>query len=461
MKSRTCTMGEVSMPSDARRLRAAGTTLAGWGMVPTVPGAELRSEDLASLTGDRPRLARGLGRAYGDAALPAYDDFHVSGTTLADRVLAFDEASGLLRAEAGLSLERMNALFLPRGFFTPVSPGTSFVTLGGMVACDVHGKNHHRAGCFGAHVRSLLIRVASGDVVRCSPTIESDLFRATIGGMGLTGAILEIEVQMQRVSSPWIHEERETVGDVGAMIERLRSAAGQWPMTVAWIDCLSRGRAAGRGVLMKGRWATPQEAPTRYPAAKRGLSIPFELPGFVLSPPAVRVFNAIHYWSHAGTRRGSIVHPYSFFYPLDAIQNWRRLYGRRGFVQYQCVVPDPDVVAPARKIVDLVMRGGSTSFLCVVKDCGPEGEGLLSFPKPGISIALDIPRRADTQQLIDALNEVVLAAGGRIYLAKDALTRREHFNAMETRLPRFLETRRRWDPQGLIRSAQSVRLFGW
>lgn len=435
-------------------------TLSGWGRVPVVSGSEVRSEDLRHLS-ERPRLARGLGRSYGDAALPAAADRHVIGTTLADRVLAFDRERGVLRAEAGLSLDAMCRLFLPGGFFTPVSPGTRYVTLGGMVACDVHGKNHHVAGSFGQHLRSLTVRVADGRVIRCSPSEHADLFRATIGGMGLTGTVLDVEVALARVATPWIYEERDAAPDIDAVIDGLRKAASRWPMTVAWLDCLATGRSMGRGVIIRGRWAEPDETTRALTPAPRQVPVPVEFPGFALSPLSVRAFNTLYYGLHAARPRAGIVHPFHFFYPLDSLSNWQRLYGRRGFVQYQCIVPGPDVHGPTRKLLTLLAEQRRTSFLCVLKDCGPEGIGLLSFPRPGISIALDIPMRDGTQALIDALNAIVIEAGGRIYLAKDALTRPEHLRAMEPRLEGFLATRRQWDPEGRIRSAQSVRLFGW
>lgn len=435
-------------------------TLSGWGRVPVVDGSEVRSEDLRHLS-QSPRLARGLGRAYGDAALPAPGDRRVIGTTLADRVLGLDEQAGVLHAEAGLSLDAMCRLFLPRGLFTPVSPGTRYVTLGGMVACDVHGKNHHEAGSFGQHVRRLTVRVSDGRVMRCSPTEHGDLFRATIGGMGLTGTILDVEIGLARVATPWIYQERVAAPDIDAVIAGLKDSAARWPMTVAWLDCLARGRSMGRGVIIRGRWAEPREIDRPLGGPPRAVPVPVEMPGFALSPPAVRLFNTLYYGIHALKPGAGIVHPFGFFYPLDALSNWRRLYGRRGFVQYQCVLPGPDVHGPTRRLLTLLAEQRRTSFLCVLKDCGPEGLGLLSFPRPGISIALDIPMREGTQALVDALNAIVIAAGGRIYLAKDALTRPEDLRAMEPRLDAFLATRRHWDPDGRIRSAQSVRLFGW
>jgi decaprenylphospho-beta-D-ribofuranose 2-oxidase len=428
--------------------------LCGWGRV-GVPARERRSEDLRSLTEAMP-LSRGLGRSYGDSSLPPPSQAIAANTTLADRILAFDPSTGILRAEAGLSLGAIHDALMPRGFFSPVSPGTRFVTLGGAVAADVHGKNHHVAGCFGAHVTSLTLRVADGRIVTCSPSTEVDLFRATIGGMGLTGHILEVELKMTAIPSPWIDQETERVPDIETFLKTLDGAAREWPFTMGWIDCLSGGGALGRGILFKGRWAP--DGPPQPPKPPRRPSVPFELPGFVLSPLAVRLFNEAYY-RLPRPRRARIGHE-PFFYPLDAIGHWNRLYGRRGFTQYQCVIPREAGPAAVRRFLQLLTERGGASFLCVIKDCGPEGQGLLSFPKSGTSIALDIAIRRDTQALVDALNERVIADGGRIYLAKDTFTRAEHFRRMEPRLEAWQAIRRRWDPEGRIRSAQSVRILG-
>jgi FAD/FMN-containing dehydrogenase len=384
----------------------------------------------------------------------------VAGSRLADRILAFDPAAGVLRAEAGFSLFELNRLFWPRGFCAPVAPGTQFITLGGMVAADVHGKNHHRDGCFGNHVLRLRLRVADGRIVECSRQSEPDLFRATVGGMGLTGHILDVECRLQRIPSPWIRAESERIHDIDRFIEALKEAGPRWPYTMGWIDCLSRGRGMGRGILMRGRWAEAGEAPPRVPRPKGRPRIPFVLPGFVISRPTVRAFNSLYYRSHVPRLRRRLAHPESFFYPLDVIRDWNRLYGRRGFTQYQCILPETAGRGAARRFLELLTQRGGASMLCVIKDCGAEGLGLLSFPKPGISIALDIPIRDDTQGLVDALNELVISEGGRVYLAKDQFTRPEHFRAMEPRLPEWQRIRRLWDPDGRLRSAQSVRLLG-
>ncbi len=432
--------------------------ITGWGGV-GVPGRERRSENLEQAT-EGAVLSRGLGRSYGDSSLPPPGAREVIGTALADRMLAFDAESGLLRAEAGVSLFTLNRTLLPRGYFVPVTPGTQFVTLGGMVASDVHGKDHHAHGCFGEHVTRLKLRVADGRVLWCSDEEHRDLFRATIGGMGLTGHILEVEVRMRRIRSPWIFQESIRVDDIDQYIDALKDAAQRWPYTVGWIDLLTRGKNMGRGILMAGDWADPERAPKRYPHPLPRVTMPVDLPSWAVDRWSVKAFNSAFYWKHLPRRREGIVHWESFFYPLDAVRHWNRMYGRTGFTQYQCVLPDAAGRGAARRFLELLTERGGASFLCVIKDCGPEGKGLLSFPMKGISIALDIPVREDTQQLVDTLNERVVQEGGRIYLTKDQFTRREHFVQMEKRLPEFQRIREKWDPEQKIRSAQSVRLFG-
>ncbi|HVR71518.1 MAG TPA: FAD-binding oxidoreductase [Vicinamibacteria bacterium] len=441
-----------------RRGRAGAPQLWGWGRVPR-PGREVRSEDLEALTRDAV-LCRGLGRSYGDSSLPPPSHPVVAATPLADRILSFHAATGTLRAEAGLSLREINRVFLPRGFYDPVCPGTQFITLGGMVAADVHGKAHHRTGSFGNHLLKLRMRVADGRILECSREVEPDLFRATVGGMGLTGHVLEVECSLARVPSSWIYAESERIPDIDRFVDALKESGGAWPYTMGWIDCLSRGAGMGRGLLMRGRWAEPSEAPPRPPPPLRRPAVPFVLPEWVLNRWSVRAFNALYYRKQRGRSKRGILHPEAFFYPLDAIGHWNRMYGRRGFTQYQCVLPESAGRGAARRFLERLTARGGASMLCVIKDCGDEGFGLLSFPLRGISIALDIPVRDDTPGLVDALNELVIAEGGRVYLAKDQFTRPERYRAMEPRLPEWTRIRRAWDAQGRLRSAQSVRLLG-
>ncbi len=454
----------VAGRADAARPSAAAEPplreLSGWGRYPRVQGHERLSEDLERIT-EGAALTRGLGRSYGDASLPAPRARVVAGSPLADRVLAFNRDTGLLRAEAGVTLMHLNRLSLPRGWFTPVSPGTHWVTLGGMVAADVHGKNHHVAGCFGEHVLRLRLRLADGRIIECSDDEHQDLFRATIGGMGLTGHLLEITFRMRRVPTPWIWQESEQVPDFETALERLAAAGREWPLTVCWNDLLADGRALGRGLLMKGRWAEPGEAPAATPRWRGAPALPVPLPSWAVQPWMVRVFNAANYAQHGRRVRAGIIHPERSWYPLDVVRQWNLLYGNRGFTQYQAVLPAPHDHPRHRRFIDTLRANRGHVFLCVIKDCGPEGRGTLSFPKPGVSYALDLPVGPDTQRVVDALNEVVIAEGGRIYLAKDAFTRPEHFRAMEReRLPAFEAVRRRWDPERRLTSALAVRLFG-
>lgn len=446
-------VGSLANPASAE------SSLAGWGGLRR-PGREILGEDFAALCRGR-RLSRGLGRSYGDSSLPSpVGDGTVAGSKLADRVLAFDADSGLLHAEAGLSLGELQRLFLPRGFTSPVLTGTQHVTLGGMVASDVHGKNHHVQGTFGGHVERLWMRLADDRLVQCSPTELADLFWATVGGMGLTGHILEVAVRLEPIASPWIWCETERMRHLDDFLLGLAEAARQWPMTMGWIDCLTRGPRMGRGILYRGRWATPQEAPAAPPPLKRRLVVPIDFPSWALNPLTVRLFNAAVYHKHQPRLRRGILHPESFFHPLDAILDWNRIYGRRGFTQYQCIIPQTAGAAGVRRFFTLLTELGLASFLCVIKDCGGQGRGMLSFPRPGTSIALDIPVRESTEDAIGRLNERLLELGGRIYLTKDAFTTAQHFAAMEPRLEAWREVQRRYDPEGQLASAQSARMLG-
>ncbi|AKU95428.1 Putative oxidoreductase [Labilithrix luteola] len=382
------------------------------------------------------------------------------GTRLANRILSFDEETGELVGEAGVSLAEIVRLLTPRGWFSPVTPGTKFVTLGGMVSSDVHGKNHHCEGCFGAHVKSLKMRLADESIVECSPEQYSDLFYGTIGGMGLLGHILEVRFTMQRIPSQWIWMESERVDNIDEFLAALGKAAPSWPMTMGWIDCLNTGSSMGRGILMAGRWATAEESRFKRVPEGREVTFPVDLPNWALNPTTAKLFNTAYYWKHMAKRMEGLVTPDTFFYPLDAILEWNRAYGPRGFTQYQCVIPRAAGAPAVREFMNLLTKLGGASPLCVIKDCGPEGQGVLSFPLEGTSIAIDMAMSADLQRIVDRLNEFVIATGGRIYLTKDRLTRSDHFRAMEPRLDRFFALREKYDPGRRLRSAQSKRLFG-
>lgn len=448
---------DVMQAAETTAHRVGQRSLTGWGCATHVFARELCSEKLEEIS-TQAVLSRGLGRSYGDASLPAPEFGPALSTRFADRILHFDAETGVLRAEAGLSLRDLFHNFLSRGFFTPVTPGTQFVTLGGCVASDVHGKNHHRDGSFGEHVRSLKMRVADGRILECSPTQEAELFYATLGGMGLTGHILEVELQMTRVPSPWVWQKRKHFENLESLLPALRSAGAKWPFSVAWIDCLT---APGheRGLLLLGRWAEADEAPRKLPKPRKALTVPLNAPSWFLNGFTGRLNNRLHAWTHRNSL--GIEHPEVFFYPLDRILDWNRLYGKRGFIQYQCVLPHDNEGYTVLRFFDLLRKLGAQPLLCVLKDLGAQGKGMLSFPKPGFTLCIDLPCFGErTQRIVDQLNEFVIEEEGRIYLAKDLHTRPEHFFVMEPRFEAWNQVRKRWDPQAAIRSALSVRLFG-
>jgi decaprenylphospho-beta-D-ribofuranose 2-oxidase len=429
----------------------------GWGRYPGVPGTVARSENFHRAAKGSV-LSRGLGRAYGDAAVPAKAGERLAGSTLADRILSFDEQTGVICTEAGVTLRTLRGLYLKRGWFSPVSPGTQYVTVGGMVASDIHGKNHHVDGTFGAHVLALTLCLADGSVVCATRDQHPDLFFATIGGMGLTGHILDVTFQMAKIASPWIYEESERFGSLEDVFTALNSASEDWPMTVAWIDTSIRGPSAGRGIVMRGRWAEAGEAPAHVPPIKQGPVVPNVFPSWVMNSWSIRVLNWLFWRKHPRRTQRHVISPETWFWQLDLLQEWNRGYGSAGFTQYQCVMPSD--VGLYREFLELFQKHGGSSFVTVFKDCGEAGEGLLSFPMRGTSMALDIPIFDGVQTLVRELNAFVIAQGGRVYLAKDALTSAEEFRQMYPLLPDFEAARDRWDPDGLLNSAQSVRLLG-
>ncbi len=406
----------------------------------------------------RANLARGLGRAYGDANLPATSSDIVLSTGAADRVLELAPGRRRITAEAGISLETLNRILWPLGLSIPVSPGTKFVTLGGMIAADVHGKNHHLAGTIGRHVTRLELVTPDGIIRRVSPDQDPELFWATVGGMGLTGVIASAEVELEEISTAWVRCETSRYSSLEELGVALTEAGRRWPLTAAWLDAANHD-TWGRGVVLAGRWAERHEAPDRLPADGLRVQIPIDAPGWLLSDLAAGLFDRL-YWRRA-PRRPTVrtLHPDAFFYPLDAVLGWNRLYGRRGFAQYQCVIPATHGLAGVRRVLEALRAAGGRSYLVVLKDFGAEGRGVLSFPQPGFTLALDLPADSRLQHVARSLDQEVLELGGRLYLAKDGLLDAETFRAMEgARVERFLEVRHRIDPHRTIRSALADRL---
>lgn len=433
--------------------------LAGWGNYPRAAVRLIRAcgrdEIHAALAASASIIARGNGRAYGDCALNK--DATLS-LLLSDRILAFDAATGLLTCEAGVLLADLLDIFVPRGWFIPVTPGTKFVTVGGMIAADVHGKNHHWAGSFGNHVVQFTLMLADGREVTCSATQNPQLFAATCGGMGLTGVILRASFLLIPIETAFIRQKTlrtENLAQTMAVFEQ----SNEWAYSVAWIDCLARGAALGRCVIYLGEHARRGELsgnsdPLQH-AAKKTWRLAFNLPGFTLNRWSIAAFNALYY---ARAREGTRMVDYeSFFYPLDALREWNRIYGGQGFVQYQCVLPKANGTAGITALLLHISNAGLGSFLAVLKLLSA-GNGYISFPLEGYTLALDFPANPKVFSLLGELDAIVMAHGGRIYLAKDSrmgvAMMREGYPGLDA----FNALRREVDPAAKFSSLQSQRL---
>lgn len=410
-------------------------SISSWGRYPQAHHTSAASPEWTSQLAEAMRsqetvLAYGLGRSYGDVCLN--DGGSLIRMHRYAHILSFDRTSGVLRAEAGLSIAEMLSVVVPAGWFTPVTPGTKFVTLGGAVANDVHGKNHHKVGTFGRHVRAFELLRSDGTRHICSPTENIELYRATIGGMGLTGIITWVELQLTPIISRMIEEQSIKARSLQEVVDLTEAADAEWDYTVSWVDVMASGDSLGKGILLRGRFATTSDGTLQKPPSKPLLSIPVDGPEWLLSNPTIGVFNTLWYHKQIGREHQRMVDIEPFFYPLDAIGNWNRLYGKRGMLQYQCVVPMHDGVATMKSIIRELQHGSVASFLAVVKKFGNhESPGFMSFPKPGLTLTLDMPNSG--RALFDALDrcdDIVASVGGRVYAAKDARIRGERFIGM-------------------------------
>jgi FAD/FMN-containing dehydrogenase len=379
-------------------------------------------------------LPVGLGRSYGDSCLN--DGQTVLSARGLSKLIAFETATGLLTCEAGVSLFEVLAFALPKGWFLPVTPGTQFVTIGGAIANDIHGKNHHVAGTFGRAVKRFELLRSDGTRLICSPGEHAELFAATIGGLGMTGLITWAEVQLLPVKSALIDCETLRFSSLAEFFE-LSSLSESWPYTVAWVDCIAPRRQLGRGLFFRGRHA---EAGRLDAISGQPLTVPFDAPELALNPWTLKLFNAAYF--HKPRRRATRVSYRPFFYPLDAVGQWNRIYGRRGFLQYQCVTDAQGI----RRVLEEIAAAGQGSFLAVLKTFGNVASpGLLSFPRPGVTLALDFPNRgATTLELLERLDAIVLEHQGAVYPAKDARMSGETFRRA---FPKWEEVARLADPR--------------
>jgi FAD/FMN-containing dehydrogenase len=396
-----------------------------------------------------PLLPFGNGRSYGDVCLNA------GGTLLAtrslDRLIAFDPATGILECEAGVLLSEIIELLLPRGWFPAVSPGTAFVTVGGAIANDVHGKNHHRVGSFGHHVLGFELLRSNGEVLQCSADGHSDWFRATIGGLGLTGLIRKVRLRLRPVASPWIAGDSQRFASLDEFFELTAASDGEYEYTVAWLDCASRGSNRGRGVFMRGNHAPAPAAiagtaTVRQPRSRWTLRVPLTPPISPFCRASVQLLNSLYYHRRAAQRSHVLWHYQDFHFPLDRILEWNRLYGPRGFFQYQCALPDAEARAALADMLELIACAQQGSCLSVLKKFGTMPSlGLMSFARPGVTLALDFPNRgARTLQLLESLDAITREAGGAVYPAKDA---RMSASSFRRYFPAWEEFQRYIDPK--------------
>jgi FAD/FMN-containing dehydrogenase len=399
-----------------------------------------------------PGIAYGMGRSYGDVCLnPGGTLWMTAGL---DRFIAFDAHTGRLRCEAGVRLGQIQRFAVPRGWILPVTPGTWMASVGGAIANDVHGKNHHVRGSFGEHVRQLRLVRSDGEVIDCGPGQREDWFAATVGGLGLTGIVAQAEIQLMPVQSPWLDTETIPYAGLDAFLELADASEDGWEYTVSWIDCLAGSR--GRGLFIRGNHALASAQRPPEPAL-RERTMPFVPPISLVNGLSLRLFNAAYYQSKRLRAGRAVSHYRPFFYPLDAVADWNRMYGPHGFFQHQSVVPRPVGRDAIGAMLDAIARSGEGSFLAVLKTFGDRpAPGMLSFARPGVTLALDFPNCGErTAVLLSRLDAIVGEAGGRLYPAKDASMSSAMFEAGYPALSRFLPYR---DPR--LGSAMSRRLMG-
>jgi decaprenylphospho-beta-D-ribofuranose 2-oxidase len=402
-------------------------------------------------------IARGNGRCYGDASLAK----NTISTLKYDKILSFDTEKGILECQSGLTLDKILEVIVPKGWFLPVTPGTKFITVGGAIASDVHGKNHHVDGCFSHHVLEMDVLLANGETVTCSTNDNSDLFWATCGGMGLTGIITRTKFDLKKIETSYIKQKQIKAQNLEEVIQ-LFEEYKHYTYSVAWIDCLKKGKHFGRSILMLGEHAKVEDLdrkkkkdPLQLPKKKQ-ITFPFTLPSFVLNQFTVKAFNFLFYGKNLKKEINNVVSYEPFFYPLDAVLHWNRGYGKKGFVQYQFVLPlesKQGLIEILHKISDK----GIGSFLAVLKVFGKQDD-LISFPREGYTLALDIPIRKGLFEFLDELDKIVLSYSGRLYLSKDARMKSEIFWEGYSNARKFSELVKKFNPSFKINSIQARRL---
>lgn len=429
--------------------------LTSWGKYPQIDANVLVPTSTKGFASELHRgvvdtIARGAGRSYGDSALAP----NVLKTGYLNHFLHFDENQGLLCCEAGVRLAEILKIFVPRGWFIASTPGTKLISVGGAVASDVHGKSHHHEGCFSQQVTELTLLLASGETVICSRNSHPELFRATCGGMGLTGIILDVTFQLRPIRSAYLHEttyKARNLEESLALIEEHESTS----YSVAWIDCVSTGNTMGRSLLMIGEFAEDGRLEL---SRSNPQSVPVDMPGFILNKYSVTAFNSIYYHRVRQYKTERTVHFDPFFYPLDSLHNWNRIYGKGGFTQYQFVIPKSAGYAGMAEILKRIAQSKRGSFLAVLKAFGKANDNYLSFPLEGYTLALDFKIEPGLFALLDELDKIVLDHGGRLYLSKDVRMSEETFKRGYPQWKDFADIRERYGATSVFRSLQSTRL---
>jgi len=445
-------------------MRYKRSLLSGWGNYPIIETHLYRPEKIRDLYPfpDEPSiLGRGLGRSYGDAALNDQGGMFLF--TRLSRFLAFDETNGVLHAEAGVSFDEILKIFVPRGWFLPVTPGTKFVTLGGAIASDVHGKNHHVDGAISNYIVEIEVLLANGEKIICSRNQNKEVFEATIGGNGLTGLIISAKLRLQSIETSFIKQFTIKAKNFEEAIELFDTYDRQYRYSVAWVDSLAKGRSLGRSVVMFGNHAKIEDLhgslakDSLVVHSNPKLNIPFYFPSSVLNGFSLKGFNLFYYWKQIPKEKSVITHYNPFFYPLDGVNHWNRIYGKAGLLQWQCVIPLDDGKEGLQKILNEIQSSRHGAFLAVLKKMGPQG-GLLNFPMEGYTLALDFANRKGILELFKRLNKIVLGYGGRIYLTKDAHLERRDFEQMYPRIEEWKKIKKEIDAQNKFISCQSKRL---
>lgn len=435
--------------------------IANWGNFPVMESEELSfrfKDQLNNFIQEKNGfIPRGNGRCYGDASL--------AGTTISTlkyhRIIEFDTSTGVFECESGLTLDKILEVIVPKGWFLPVTPGTKFITVGGAVGSDVHGKNHHSEGSFSNHILEMRVLTASGAEINCSPENNSDLFYATCGGMGLTGMVTTVKFQLKKIETSFIRQKQVKAKNLDEIL-KLFSEYSHYTYSMAWIDCLTKGENFGRSILTVGEHAGINELPDKYKSnplslpEKKRITFPFNLPSWVLNSFTVKAFNFLYYGKNFKKEINNIVPYEPFFYPLDAILHWNRGYGKKGFVQYQFVLPltaKEGLIEILHKISEKKMG----SFLVVLKVFGKQDD-LISFPFEGYTLAMDFPVRKGLFDFLDELDQVVLKYKGRLYMSKDARMKPEMLEKGYPRLEEFKSIVKKYNPDYKFRSVQSDRL---